>query len=92
MAEHAIRIIAHGRVQGVGFRFFVRQNAVAIGVTGWVKNCADGSVELHAEGSREQLELLVERVRQGPTFGHVSDLEVDWRTASNDFQTFDITF
>jgi acylphosphatase len=65
-----------GRVQGVGFRAFVRREARSLGVDGWVKNAADGSVEAEATAERETLEAFEERLRKGPPAGRVSDLEV----------------
>ncbi len=92
MAENAVHIVARGRVQGVGFRFFVREQAARYGVRGWVRNKADGSVEILAEGKREILQNFVEVVREGPRFGRVSDLVVDWVEPSNDFTGFNIEF
>lgn len=65
-----------GRVQGVGFRAFVRREARALGVDGWVRNAADGSVEAEASGDRETLGAFEDRLRQGPPAGRVRDLEV----------------
>lgn len=92
MAESAVHLIARGRVQGVGFRFFVRQEAAGLGVVGWVRNCADGSVEIHAEGSRDQLNDLVDTIREGPAFGSVSDLDVDWIEPTGRYNAFSIAF
>ena len=65
-----------GRVQGVGFRAFVRREARSLGVDGWVKNAADGSVEAEAAADRETLEAFEERLRQGPPAGRVRELRV----------------
>lgn len=70
------RIIVRGRVQGVGFRWFVQDVAADIGVSGWVRNLPDGrSVEALAEGTPEQLDRLAARMRQGPPGSHVGELE-----------------
>ena len=92
MSKHAVHMIASGRVQGVGFRFFVRQQASARGLSGWVRNLPDGSVEIHAEGDRELLEDLAARVEQGPTFGRVDDLAVDWVAPDGSYHQFTIEF
>jgi len=92
MAFSAVHMRASGRVQGVGFRFFVRQQASARGVKGWVRNRSDGSVEIHAEGEHEILDDFIACVKEGPTFGRVTDLAVDWLEPSGSFQSFDIEF
>jgi acylphosphatase len=88
----AVHMIARGRVQGVGFRFFVRDKAARFGVRGWVRNMPDGSVEIHAEGSKEQLDEFITAVKEGPLFGHVSDLELEQIEPTNDYTTFSIEF
>jgi acylphosphatase len=61
-----VRIVLRGRVQGVGFRRFVERVARGAGVAGWVRNRADGSVELVAEGTVDQIETVRAQVRLGP--------------------------
>ena len=73
MAAH--RYIVAGRVQGVGYRYFVLQEARALGVTGFARNQPDGSVEVVAEGSDDSLKQLEERLREGPSFSSVSEVE-----------------
>lgn len=92
MVDSAIHLIARGRVQGVGFRFFVREQAARYGVNGWVKNCVDGSVEILAEGDRETLLEFMEIVREGPRFGRVFDLDLEWVAPSHDYTSFSIEF
>jgi acylphosphatase len=79
-----------GRVQGVYFRASAVQRAQELGLTGWVKNCADGSVEGVAEGPREKLENLVAWCGQGPTGAKVTNLETRWDAAQNAFSAFTI--
>ena len=71
-----LRIRAHGRVQGVFFRDSVRQEAARRGVSGWVRNCADGSVEAVFEGDPDAVDALVEFCRGGPGHSHVESLDV----------------
>src|SRR5262250_2009619 len=71
----ARRFMVRGRVQGVGFRWFVEHEAHMLGVAGWVRNNADGSVEVMAQGSREQLARLRTKLRQGPRAARVDDVE-----------------
>ena len=71
-----------GRVQGVGFRFFVCYRAEALGLRGFVANQPDGSVRVSAAGRRDALDLLLESLRQGPPHSRVDDVAVDWGTPS----------
>ncbi len=72
----ARRFVVRGRVQGVGFRWFVEAEAHMLGIAGWVRNNPDGGVEVLAQGSREQLAGLHSRLRQGPRAARVDDIEV----------------
>jgi acylphosphatase len=74
-ATEARRFLVRGRVQGVGFRWFVEREAHILGVAGWVRNNADGSVEVLAQGSRDQLSGLRSRLRQGPRAARVDGVE-----------------
>ena len=71
----AARFIVSGRVQGVGFRFFTLREARALGLSGFVRNQPDGTVEVVAEGSTKVLAALEERLREGPAFADVVALE-----------------
>jgi acylphosphatase len=71
----ARRYLVRGRVQGVGFRWFVEREAHILGVAGWVRNNADGSVEVLAIGTRDQLLGLRARLRQGPRAARVDQVE-----------------
>ena len=73
----ARRIVARGRVQGVFFRDSTRREAQRLGVTGWVRNCPDGSVEAHAEGAPDAVAELVRWAREGPRHADVDELRVD---------------
>ena len=74
-ATQARRFIVRGRVQGVGFRWFVEREAHILGIAGWVRNNADGSVEVLAMGTRDQLLGLRSRLRAGPRAARVDDVE-----------------
>jgi acylphosphatase len=60
-----------GMVQGVGFRFFTRETGESYGLSGWVKNLYDGSVEYFVQGAPDAVKRFLERLRQGPPFGRV---------------------
>ena len=79
-----------GRVQGVYFRASAVQRAQELGLTGWVKNCADGSVEGIAEGPRPELEKLVSWCGQGPSGAKVTHVETRWDAPQNSFTAFTI--
>jgi acylphosphatase len=69
------RLVVSGRVQGVGFRWFVRQTARELGLAGRVRNLPDGRVEVEAAGPAEALAALRERLREGPPGARVAGLE-----------------
>jgi len=68
------RFLVSGRVQGVGFRWFVEREAATLGVSGWVKNRDDGRVEVMATGSREQLATLYRLLQRGPRAARVDEV------------------
>jgi acylphosphatase len=68
--------LVRGRVQGVGFRWFVEREAHLLGIAGWVRNNHDGSVEVLAQGTRDQLLGLHSRLREGPRAARVDTVEV----------------
>ena len=74
--DRTVRLTITGRVQGVGYRFWAERAAAALGVRGWVRNRADGSVELLASGSDSALDALIEACRQGPRAAVVTDVAV----------------
>jgi acylphosphatase len=74
-AIRARRFLVRGRVQGVGFRWFVEREAHILGIAGWVRNNADSSVEILAMGTRDQLTGLRSRLRGGPRAARVDDVE-----------------
>jgi acylphosphatase len=79
-----------GIVQGVGFRYWTRREAQRLGLSGWVANQSDGSVETVAEGPRDALEAFVARVSVGPPGASVEDVDIRWRHASGEFEGFAI--
>ena len=74
-AVEARRFIVRGRVQGVGFRWFVEHEAHILGIAGWVRNNSDSSVEVLAMGTRDQLAGLRSRLQQGPRAARVDHVE-----------------
>jgi len=86
----ARRFLVRGRVQGVGFRWFVEREARLLGVAGWVRNNADGAVEVLAQGSREQLSNLRVRLLQGPRAARVDDVDESEANLTQGLTTFRI--
>jgi acylphosphatase len=84
------RYMVRGRVQGVGFRWFVEREAHALGIAGWVRNNADGAVEVLALGSNEQLLDLKRKLQQGPRAARVDTVDEAVAQAPPDLNTFRI--
>ncbi len=80
--RQARRYLIGGRVQGVGFRFFAEAAAAREGLHGWVRNLADGRVEVDVEGDVESLVRFEAAIRQGPRGARVEAVEVDHTTPS----------
>jgi len=76
-----LKLLIEGRVQGVYFRASTHEVAQGLQVVGWVRNLADGRVEVLAEGSRDQLDLLLTFCRRGPPNARVDKLEETWTEA-----------
>lgn len=96
MADESSRLeaIVRGRVQGVGFRDFVYTRARSLGLTGYVKNVRDDfrAVEVVAEGPRDALERLVDRLWEGPRSARVDAVDVRWGEERGRFDRFDVTY
>ncbi len=91
--EHKqLHAIVHGRVQGVSFRYYTEQRANELGLVGWVRNRADGSVEVIAEGSPEQLRHFEDYLNLGPTAARVETVEKTYSPATGEFTRFRIKY
>jgi len=89
-AVQRLDAVVRGWVQGVGFRFFVLREGQALGLEGWVANEPGGMVRCVAEGSPDRLEMLLDRLREGPPGARVDDVRVTWRPAIGDLGGFRI--
>jgi len=76
MATHAKLITVHGRVQGVGFRYFVRNVGSRLGLVGNVRNCPDSTVEIIVEGNEKKIAELIKQVEKGPSLAWVQRVDV----------------
>lgn len=81
-------LLITGRVQGVGFRYFMERTAQELGVNGWVCNKRDGSVEAVVAGTSEAVQTMIERARRGPRSAVVTDVRVT--DAQGSFERFDL--
>ena len=88
---HRLHAVIRGRVQGVGFRYFVLREARALDLTGWTRNRDDGAVEVEAEGTRPALEALLARLQRGPTGAAVAAVEEQWSEAEAAYRRFVVT-
>jgi acylphosphatase len=85
-----VRVKISGRVQGVYFRASALQQAQKLGLTGWVMNCSDGSVEALAEGARAKLDELIAWCRLGPSGARVTNVDIKWESPEHGFRGFTI--
>jgi acylphosphatase len=83
-----VSLVITGSVQGVGFRWYVLHAAQGLGLTGEVRNRADGAVLVEAEGARDALEGLLEAARRGPAMATVDRVETRWSTGPARFHEF----
>ena len=87
-----VRARVHGRVQGVAFREYTRREAVKLHLSGWVRNCSDGTVEVLAEGTPEQVEQLLAWLAVGSPFSMVTRVEYNEEFAQELGHSFEIRF
>jgi acylphosphatase len=86
------KLVIRGRVQGVFYRQSTKEMALRLGLTGWTKNCPDGSVAAVFEGEKHLVEAAVNWCRQGPSAARVSTVVVDWQDFQGKFATFEIRY
>lgn len=85
-----IHLIIQGRVQGVFFRSSILEQTSRMRLTGWVRNCPDGSVEIVAEGLRKKIQDLIGWCHHGPPGAHVHNVRLHWEDFKGEFQDFHI--
>jgi acylphosphatase len=90
--EENVRLhaVVEGRVQGVGFRYFVVKVAEELKLVGWVRSLDEGEVEVTAEGSRLRLETLLKILHKGPSSSFVSKVTFEWSEARGEFKRFGV--
>ncbi len=87
-----LHAIVRGDVQGVGFRYFAQDAAQALGLTGWVRNRRDGTVETLVEGRRSALDPFLQALGKGPRSARVDGMEQDWSEGTGEFDGFHVRF
>ncbi|MFH1196728.1 MAG: acylphosphatase [bacterium] len=93
MEKHErMELIVNGLVQGVGFRYFVLRNAERLGVKGFTQNLYTGEVLTVAEGERFKLDELFKLIKVGPSHAYVRNFTIAWKSASGEFETFEVKY
>jgi acylphosphatase len=90
MNVQAKHIIVHGRVQGVGFRYFVQKIGIRLGLTGDVRNCPDSTVEIHVEGDSRKIDEFIKQVGKGPSLSWVQHVDVVDIPVQGNYSSFSI--
>jgi acylphosphatase len=90
MSKVRAELKIQGRVQGVFYRQSTMEKANSLGLTGWARNCPDGSVEAVFEGEKAAVDQAVEWCRQGPPAAHVTDVAIDWQDFVGECAVFGI--
>ena len=83
-------IFIEGKVQGVYYRVWVRTQAERLGLTGWIKNLADGRVEAVFEGPRAKIEEIISKCKKGPSIASVKRVDIKWEKETGEHTGFDI--
>jgi len=87
-----VHVLIEGRVQGVFFRAHTRDEALARGLSGWVRNLPDGRVEAVFEGDKAVVDNMLVWCRLGPRYSHVDHVEMEWQPYLGDLQAFRIVY
>jgi acylphosphatase len=90
--EKAYHVIIVGDVQGVGYRSWMKREANALGVVGWVKNREDDAVESIIQGDDQSIKKLIEKVKIGPEVAWVKDVEMTEHSTNKDLYTFEVVY
>jgi len=89
----SLHCIVSGRVQGVGYRWFVESTAKTLGLTGWVKNLPNGNVEIVAGGDKQALEAFLAAIKSGHAGAVINDITAQWQDRpEKEYKSFEISF
>jgi acylphosphatase len=86
------KLMLSGRVQGVGFRYFASTMADIHHITGYVKNTIDNHVEIICQGTKEDVDLFISEIKEGPSFSRVNNVEITELKKAKDFDFFEIKY
>ena len=86
----AARILVEGAVQGVGFRYFILHQAQLLSLSGFVRNLADGRVEIEVEGEKSVIEQLIDLAKRGPRLAQVESVNIEWKELRGVYSHFGI--
>ena len=89
---HRLHLKIHGLVQGVFYRATAQEEGTRLGLTGWIRNCPNGCVEIVAEGARDHLTALRDWCRKGPPAARVDELDETWSKATGEFTDFGVHY
>lgn len=92
MMKIRVHVYISGYVQGVFFRAHTRDEALKLGINGWVRNLVDGRVEAVFEGEQTQIEKIISWCHKGPPGANVKNVEVDYEDCQDEFTTFEIRY
>ncbi|WP_053361576.1 acylphosphatase [Bacillus sp. FJAT-27251] len=87
-----LQIVVTGKVQGVGYRYYAQMMAVQHGITGWVRNRPDGSVEMLTSGTKENLDLFLKEIRSGSPFSSVDEMRIEEKQHKERYNSFTIKY
>ena len=92
MEKTRARVIVEGKVQGVFFRSHTQDMAFTLGLTGWVKNRRDGSVEAVFEGEKTKVEQMIQWCHRGPSEARVKEVHLVWEDTTGEFKDFSVSY
>lgn len=87
-----VQLIIEGKVQKVGYRWFAVKSARDLGLRGFAQNQPDGTVLLEAEGEKDNINTLTDKLKHGPFLSKVTKINIEWRQFENEFSAFDIKY
>jgi acylphosphatase len=88
--EIRAHVLVSGLVQGVGYRYFVFNLAISLGLVGYVRNIFSGEVEIEVQGDRSMIEEFIKDVKIGPRVAHIKDLKIEWLKCAKSYRSFEI--
>ena len=85
-----VHLLISGFVQGIGYRSWVRSRARSLGLTGWINNLENGSVETVFQGEEEKIKEMIKLCKEGPPMAEVENIEIQWDQINGEFKDFQV--